>query len=141
MTAFIGLSSPDSISGSYCPPDFRGLQASLEAAFVMVHSEIISSEPIQNWLVDVLSDIRVDGGDRSQPMSATSVRLLKAAADIAGGDQALAARLGIGETLLSKFMADSLELPDPLLLRVVDIIIADRASRFPRPWPASLPIF
>jgi hypothetical protein len=57
--------------------------------------------------------------------------MLKAAAEIAGGDKALAARLGIRETLLAKFMADSHELPDPLLLRAVDIILADRASRFP----------
>ncbi len=64
-------------------------------------------------------------------MSATSVRLLQAAAEIAGGNRALALRLGIGERLLAKFMADSHELPDPLLLRAVDIILADRQSRLP----------
>lgn len=62
-------------------------------------------------------------------MSATTVRLLQAASEILGGDKALAERLGIGETLLSKLLADSPELPDPLLLRAVDIIIADRQSR------------
>jgi hypothetical protein len=67
-------------------------------------------------------------------VSATTVRLLQAASEILGGDKALAERLGIGETLLSKLLADSLELPDPLLLRAVDIIIADRQSRlFPVP--------
>jgi len=64
-------------------------------------------------------------------MSATTVTLLKAASEIVQGDKALAARLGISEALLSKFMADSHELPDPLLLRAVDIILADRACRFP----------
>ena len=60
-------------------------------------------------------------------MSATSVRLLRAAAEIAGGTKALAQRLGIGEIMLSKFLA-GVDLPDPLLLRAVDIILADRDS-------------
>jgi hypothetical protein len=64
-------------------------------------------------------------------MSATTVRLLKAASDIAGGNRALADRLGISEALLSKFMADSRQLPDPLLLRAVDIILADRQTQLP----------
>ena len=62
-------------------------------------------------------------------MSATTVRLLQAASAIVGGDEALARRLGIGERMLAKFMDDSRELPDPLLLRTVDIILADRQSR------------
>jgi hypothetical protein len=64
-------------------------------------------------------------------MSATTVKLLRAASRIVGGNSALAYRLGISETLLSIFMADSHELPDPLLLRAVDIILADRQSEFP----------
>jgi len=64
-------------------------------------------------------------------MSTTTVRLLKAAAEIVGGDKALAERLGIDEALLSPFMADSRELPDALLLRTVDIILADRQSKLP----------
>jgi hypothetical protein len=67
-------------------------------------------------------------------MSATSVKLLKAASEIAGGHKVLAYRLGIAESLLSLFMDNSYELPDPLLLRAVDIILADRQSRLP---PAS----
>lgn len=59
-------------------------------------------------------------------MSATTVRLLQAAAEITGGNKALAERLGVSETLLWKFMGDSLELPDPLLLRAVDIILESR---------------
>jgi hypothetical protein len=64
-------------------------------------------------------------------MSATTVRLLKAASEIVGGDRELADRLGVDETLLAKFMDDHRELPDPLLLRTVDIILADRQSRLP----------
>jgi hypothetical protein len=64
-------------------------------------------------------------------MSANTVRLLRAASDIAGSDHALAERLGIGEALLSKLMADRCEVPDFLLLRVVDIILADRQSPLP----------
>jgi hypothetical protein len=57
------------------------------------------------------------------------VNLLRAASEIVGGNRTLARRLGIAETLLSQFMADSRELPDLLLLRAVDIILADRQSR------------
>jgi hypothetical protein len=62
-------------------------------------------------------------------MSATTVQVLKAAAEILGGKKALAHHLGISEALLSRFMADRRELPDPLLLQAVDIILADRESR------------
>jgi hypothetical protein len=72
-------------------------------------------------------------------MSATTVGLLKAASDILGSEAALAERLGITETLLAKFLCDSLDLPDPLLLRAVDIILADRQPRFAPP-PASRPV-
>jgi hypothetical protein len=62
-------------------------------------------------------------------MSATSVRLLQAAAEIVGGARALAAHLEISESLLSRFMADRRELPDVLLLRAVDIVLGDCPSR------------
>lgn len=58
-------------------------------------------------------------------MSATSVKLLQAAAEVVGSTRALAWRLGISEALLSRFMADRRELPDVLLLRAVDIVLAD----------------
>jgi hypothetical protein len=61
-------------------------------------------------------------------MSATTARLLRAAAEIVGGNRALAIRLGVKEALLSKFLADRLALPDRLLLQAVDIILADRQS-------------
>jgi hypothetical protein len=72
-------------------------------------------------------------------VSTTSVKLLKAAAEAVGGNKALAAQLGIGEKALAMFMADQRELPDVLLLRAVDIILADRQSRFvPASPPAAL---
>lgn len=49
--------------------------------------------------------------------------LLKAASELVGGDRILARRLGIGETLLARFMTDAAEVPDALLLRVVDIVM------------------
>jgi DNA-binding transcriptional regulator YdaS (Cro superfamily) len=58
-------------------------------------------------------------------VSATTVKLLQAASEIVGGDEALANHLGISERLLSRFMADRRELPDQLLLRAVDIVFAD----------------
>lgn len=59
------------------------------------------------------------------------MKLLQAAAEIVGGNAALAERLGIGEKILSTFMKDVRPLPDTLLLRAVDIILADRQSRRP----------
>jgi hypothetical protein len=62
-------------------------------------------------------------------VSETTVKLLEAASETVGGNKALAAHLGISPTLLSKFMADRHQLPDVLLLRAVDIILADRQTR------------
>ena len=62
-------------------------------------------------------------------MSATSAKLLQAAADVLGSNAALAARLGIEEWLLCSYLSDRRELPDALLLRAVDIVLADRLSQ------------
>ena len=74
------------------------------------------------------------------PMSATKLQILQAAREIAGGTQALAERLGISEALLRKCLSNGYELPDHLLLRTVDIILADREARLgpvaPPPPPA-----
>jgi hypothetical protein len=71
-------------------------------------------------------------------MSATTVKLLHAAAEIVGGTRALAQRLGIGEVLLAKFMG-GVDLPDALLLRAVDIILQDRDPAAAPPAEDSLP--
>jgi len=65
------------------------------------------------------------------------VKLLRAAAEVVGGNGPLAERLGISEKLLAIFIADQRELPDPLLLRAVDVILADRQSKFA---PANPPV-
>lgn len=64
-------------------------------------------------------------------MSNSTVKLLQAAADIVGGASALAERLVVDEGLLLKYMTDTRELPDALLLRVVDIVLADRQAAGP----------
>lgn len=64
-------------------------------------------------------------------MSATTVGLLRAASEVLGGPRALAAHFGISEALLSKYMTDSLPLPDPLLLQAVDVILANRIGGLP----------
>jgi hypothetical protein len=82
--------------------------------------DLFSSGQIQKYPVDVLRSV-----------SATTVKLLQAASEMLGGDKALALRLGINDSLLSLFMDDSRELPDVLLLRAVDIILAERQSWLP----------
>jgi hypothetical protein len=67
-------------------------------------------------------------------MRATRARLLQSASEIVGGNKALAARLGIRASLLSRFIAGDAELPDRLLLVAVDIILAHRQAE---PLPAS----
>jgi hypothetical protein len=62
-------------------------------------------------------------------MNATSRQLLHAAAEILGGKNVLAGRLGVEPDLLDSYMSGSRALPDALLLRAVDIILADRQQR------------
>ena len=71
-------------------------------------------------------------------MSATTVKLLQADLDIAGSTEALAQALGIDEDLLTTYMADRRPIPDALLLRTVDLILADRRMRLP-PTSAARP--
>ena len=51
----------------------------------------------------------------------SAVRLLQAAAEIVGGESALARQLRIGESLLASYLSGTRLLPDLLLLRAVDI--------------------
>jgi len=62
-------------------------------------------------------------------VSATSVNILQAAAEILGSSEALAERLGIGMFALTLYMEDRRHFPDSLLLQVVDIILEDRQAR------------
>ena len=65
-------------------------------------------------------------------MSATTISLLRAASAVLGGPRALAEQLGITPAMLSKYLADNPPLPDALLLRAVDVILADRQSPIPK---------
>jgi hypothetical protein len=70
-----------------------------------------------------------DEREESPIVSSTGAMLLKAAAELLGGERILARRLGIAETLLAKFMADVIQLPDPLLLHVVDLVLDNQPAR------------
>ena len=59
-------------------------------------------------------------------MSKGAARLLRAASEAVGGMPALAVRLRTDEMLLARYMTGDRPLPDPLLLKVLDIILADR---------------
>ena len=56
-------------------------------------------------------------------MSEATVRLLQAAAEILGGEAALAKHLNIGELLMRAYMEERRPLPDFLLLRAVDVVL------------------
>ena len=70
-------------------------------------------------------------------MSKTAAKLLEAAAEIVGGENALAQCLGIGPSLLAKLMTGTMPLPDTLLLRAVDIVLSERQVAL-RPAPVPL---
>ena len=66
-------------------------------------------------------------------MGDATVRLLEAAAEIVGGEAALAKHLHIGEALLRAYLEARQPLPDFLLLRTVDLVLDD----INRPQPVS----
>ena len=57
------------------------------------------------------------------------MKLLKVAAEIVGGEETLAERLGVTNARMAALLADRVLLPDRLLLKAVDIILDDRQSR------------
>ena len=59
------------------------------------------------------------------------MKLLQATAETLGGEEQLAARLGITESLLGRLMLGRYRVPDPLLLQVVDILLAHQQSPIP----------
>ena len=56
-------------------------------------------------------------------MNHATVKLLRAAAEILGSEEALARQLGIGTLLLRAYLAERRPLPDYLLLRAVDVVL------------------
>ena len=82
--------------------------------------------PIQKPAFDVLTDMEESQTFIGQPMNSNAVKLLHAAAEYVGGDGQLAVRLGITQSLLGKLMAGRYNVPAPLLLQIVDIVLAHR---------------
>lgn len=72
-------------------------------------------------------------------MNSSTSRLLQAATEIVGSHRMLAGRLGISETLLMKFMDGTLQMPDWLLLKAVDILLAEREMRLAGDTPVGGP--
>lgn len=62
-------------------------------------------------------------------MNTRAVKLLQAASEMTGGDEALAERLGVEAALLRRLMSGKYELPETVLLKTVDIILANHESQ------------
>ena len=56
-------------------------------------------------------------------MSQATARVLRAAAEVLGGEAALAKHLNIGELLMRAYIEERRPLPDFLLLRAVDVVL------------------
>jgi hypothetical protein len=82
-----------------------------------------------------------DAGDGAASQAgSTKSRLLHAACELAGGSAALAARLGVSEAMLRKYMSGVFSMPDNLLLRAVDLLLEEReqsAELAPPPAPST----
>ena len=72
--------------------------------------------------------------------SESQVKLLKAASDILGGDEALARELDIRKSLLTSQMTGRHRMPPQLLVQAIDIILKERESSLPRPAQAQAEI-
>jgi hypothetical protein len=66
-----------------------------------------------------------------QSTNSIAVKLLQAVAGFVGGEKQLALPVGLAQALLGRLMADLHRLPDPLLLRAVDIVLAHHQSLIP----------
>jgi hypothetical protein len=56
-------------------------------------------------------------------MSQATARVLRTAAEVLGGEEALAKHLNIGELLMRAYIEERRPLPDFLLLRAVDVVL------------------
>ena len=70
-------------------------------------------------------------------MSHATVKLLRAAAEILGSEEALARHLAIGPVLLRAYLEERRPLPDYLMLRAVDIVLEQMKPT--RAAPAATP--
>jgi len=71
-------------------------------------------------------------------MSQTPVKLLQAAANILGGEEALARHLDIGEVLMRAYLEERRPLPDFLLLRAVDVVLEHNKSHSAGRYPPAI---
>src|SRR5689334_21962115 len=110
-----GQMKPGSAAGSTRPRRPAGESASSRAR-----------QPIRDALFGVLPD--GSRGGLLRAMSKSGIKLLRAASDVVGGMPELALRLKTSETLLAKYMIGYRRLPDTLLLKVLDLILAERES-------------
>ena len=55
--------------------------------------------------------------------------LLRRAAEIVGGREALCEYLGVSDTRLEMWLAARVRLPDPIFLRAVDLVLRDDIAR------------
>lgn len=72
-------------------------------------------------------------GEHPADGGATPGKLLCAALELLGSENALAHRLGITPRVLSRFMSAQNALPAVLLLRTLDILLEERESADPPP--------
>jgi hypothetical protein len=68
-------------------------------------------------------------------MGQATTRVLRAAAEIVGGEAALAKHLNIGELLMRAYIEERRPLPDFLLLRAVDVVL--ESIKRPQAKPAA----
>jgi hypothetical protein len=71
-------------------------------------------------------------------MSQATTRVLRAAAEIFGGEAALAKHLNIGELLMRAYIEERRPLPDFLLLRAVDVVLENIKRPQARPAATQL---
>ena len=72
-------------------------------------------------------------------MSQATARVLRAAAEVLGGEAALAKHLNIGELLMRAYIEERRPLPDFLLLRAVDVVLENIKRPQARP-PTTQPV-
>jgi hypothetical protein len=72
-------------------------------------------------------------------MSQATARVLRAAAEVLGGEAALAKHLNIGELLMRAYIEERRPLPDFLLLRAVDVVL-ENINRSQAKPPTTQPV-
>ena len=72
-------------------------------------------------------------------MSHATVKLLRAAAEILGSEEALARHFNIGRLLLRAYLDERRPLPDYLMLRAVDVVLEHVKPAVPPAGPHEAP--